>query len=47
VPADVLADASASDRTDEGAPVGPPTVEQPAEPGGISPLTQSLGGNPD
>jgi MFS family permease len=47
VPADVLADASASDRTDGGAPVGPPTVEQPAEPGGISPLTQSLGGNPD
>jgi MFS family permease len=47
VPADVLADASASDRADEGAPVGPPTVEQPAEPGGISPLTQSLGGNPD
>lgn len=47
VPADVLADASASDREDEGAPVGPPTVEQPAEPGGISPLTQSLGGNPD
>lgn len=47
VPADVLADASASDRADPGAPVGPPTVEQPAEPGGISPLTQSLGGNPD
>ena len=47
VPADVLADASASDRNDEGAPVGPPTVEQPAEPGGTSPLTQSVGGNPD
>jgi len=47
VPADVLADASASDHSDDHAPVGPPTVEQPAEPGGISPLTQSLGGNPD
>jgi MFS family permease len=51
VPADVLADAAASDeshdRALDHAPVGPPTVEQPAEPGGISPLTQSLGGNPD
>ena len=47
VPADVLADASASDRADEVAPVGPPIVEQPAEPGGISPLTQSVGGNPE
>ncbi|PUA82683.1 MFS transporter [Nocardioides currus] len=55
VPAEVLADASASDEshdaaldpTHDVAPVGPPTVEQPAEPGGISPLTQSLGGNPD
>lgn len=36
VPADVLADAAAHDV--EGAPVGPPTVEQPAEPGGESPL---------
>ena len=54
VPADVLADAAASDDShdaalhiDDVAPVGPPTVEQPAEPGGISPLTQSVGGNPD
>lgn len=49
VPADVLADASASDESHDAAldtaPVGPPTVEQPAEPGGASPLTQSLGGN--
>ncbi len=36
VPADVLADAAAHDA--ESAPVGPPTVEQPAEPGGESPL---------
>jgi MFS family permease len=36
VPADVLADASAHAVQD--APVGPPTVEQPAEPGGVSPL---------
>lgn len=54
VPADVLADAAASDEShdtalhiDDVAPVGPPTVEQPAEPGGISRLTQSIGGNPD
>jgi MFS family permease len=37
VPADVLADATAF-RTVEPAPLGPPVVEQPAEPGGISPL---------
>jgi hypothetical protein len=42
VPADVLADAAAHD-PDDIAPVGPPTVEQPGEPGGISPLTQSVG----
>jgi hypothetical protein len=36
VPADVLADAAAHEVED--APVGPPTVEQPAEPGGASPL---------
>lgn len=36
VPADVLADAAASDEPHP-APVGPPNVEQPAEPGGISP----------
>jgi MFS family permease len=36
VPADVLADAAAHEV--EEAPVGPPTVEQPAEPGGMSPL---------
>ena len=36
VPADVLADASA--HAVEDAPVGPPTVEQPAQPGGPSPL---------
>jgi MFS family permease len=58
VPADVLADASASDESHDAvlgahdavhdaAPVGPPTVEQPAEPGGVSPLSQSIGGNPD
>lgn len=35
VPPDVLADTRA---TDEPAPVGPPHVEQPAEPGGIGPL---------
>lgn len=45
VPADVLADAAA--HTITAAPVGPPTVEQPAEPGGASPLTQSLSGNPE
>ena len=51
VPPDVLADASASDESHDAvldaAPVGPPTVEQPAEPGGVSPLSQSIGGNPD
>lgn len=51
VPPDVLADASASGESSgepaDVAPVGPPTVEQPAEPGGISPLSQSIGGNPD
>ena len=36
VPADVLADAAAHQVED--APLGPPTVEQPAEPGGASPL---------
>lgn len=36
VPADVLAEASA--HAVEDAPVGPPTVEQPAQPGGVSPL---------
>ncbi len=36
VPADVLADAAAHDVED--APVGPPIVEQPAQPGGDSPL---------
>ncbi|WP_082587366.1 MFS transporter [Nocardioides sp. Soil774] len=36
VPADVLADAAAHQVED--APVGPPVVEQPAEPGGASPL---------
>ena len=36
VPADVLADAAAHDTED--APLGPPTVEQPAQPGGDSPL---------
>ena len=36
VPADVLADAAA--HTVEDAPVGPPVVTQPAEPGGDSPL---------
>lgn len=38
VPADVLADARAGG-DGEPAPVGPPTVEQPAEPGGVSPLS--------
>ncbi|WP_107774847.1 MFS transporter [Nocardioides sediminis] len=39
VPADVLADAAASrDEAAEVAPVGPPTVEQPAQPGGASPI---------
>ena len=37
VPPDVLADAS-SDAAVEVAPVGPPIVEQPAEPGGDSPV---------
>lgn len=37
VPADVLADAAAGDAEDEAPPVGPPTVEQPAEPGGVHP----------
>lgn len=45
VPADVLADASASQDPDDLAPVGPPTLGQPAEPGGDSPLSQSTGGN--
>jgi MFS family permease len=36
VPADVLADAAAHEVED--APVGPPTVDQPAQPGGPSPL---------
>ena len=36
VPASVLAEASAHEV--ESAPVGPPGVEQPAEPGGMSPL---------
>lgn len=36
VPADVLADAAAHD-IDDLAPVGPPMVVQPAEPGGVSP----------
>jgi len=36
VPADVLADAAAHDVGD--APVGPPMVDQPAQPGGDSPL---------
>lgn len=43
VPADVLADAAASEESRDkvlgSAPVGPPTVEQPAEPGGVSPHT--------
>ena len=33
VPADVLLDAAAGDADEELAPVGPPTVEQPASPG--------------
>ena len=45
VPADVLADAAASADSDDVAPVGPPIVEQPAEPGGVSRLSQSTGGN--
>jgi MFS family permease len=39
VPADVLADATSSAKAADAAPVGPPTVEQPAEPGGVSPLS--------
>ena len=39
VPADVLADATSSAQAAEPAPLGPPTVEQPAEPGGVSPLS--------
>lgn len=49
VPPEVLAAAAATDPADDplaAAPVGPPTVTQPAEPGGTSPLTQSTGGNP-
>ncbi len=38
VPADVLADAAAHAADDPDAPVGPPSVEQPAQPGGESPL---------
>jgi MFS family permease len=38
VPADVLADATSSAKVHIPAPVGPPTVEQPAEPGGASRL---------
>ncbi len=45
VPADVLADASASADPKDLAPVGPPTGEQPAEPGGVGPLPQSTRGN--
>jgi MFS family permease len=37
VPAEVLADAAAHE-VEEPAPVGPPVVDQPAEPGGASPL---------
>lgn len=38
VPADVLADAAAGeDPADQVAPVGPPIVTQPAEPGGVAP----------
>ena len=33
VPAHVLADAAAGERDEEVAPIGPPTVEQPASPG--------------
>ena len=33
VPADVLADAAAHEVEDDVAPVGPPTIEQPASPG--------------
>ena len=39
VPADILADATSSARAAEPAPLGPPTVEQPSEPGGASPLS--------
>ncbi|HEU4337165.1 MAG TPA: MFS transporter [Nocardioides sp.] len=39
VPADVLADATSSAKAAEPAPLGPPTLDQPAEPGGASPLT--------
>jgi len=39
VPADVLADATSSVKAAEPAPLGPPTIDQPAEPGGVSPLT--------
>ncbi|QIK77208.1 MFS transporter [Nocardioides piscis] len=49
VPPEVLAEASASDPAEDPgslAPVGPPSVTQPAEPGGVGPLTQSTGGNP-
>ncbi len=45
VPADVLADASASAVDDEVVPPGPPTMEQPTGSGGVSPLSQSSGGN--
>jgi len=45
VPPDVLADAAASADPDDLAPVGPPAVEQPAEPGGVGPLSQSTGGH--
>ena len=45
VPADVLAEASASADPDDLAPVGPPIDHQPAEPGGVGPLPQSTGGN--
>jgi hypothetical protein len=34
----VLADAAAHAADDPDAPVGPPSVEQPAQPGGESPL---------
>ena len=36
---DVLADATSSVKAAEPAPLGPPTIDQPAEPGGVSPLT--------
>lgn len=47
VPAETLAEAAAAG--DQVAPVGPPTVEQPAEPGGVSPLDtlpESTGAHP-